>query len=33
MFDPSGKRLFLVPGFGKTCITVAVDSTFGAPMQ
>ena len=33
MFDTNGKRLFLVPGFGKTCIAVAVDSTFGAPKQ
>ena len=29
MFDPTGKRLFLLPGLGKTCIAVAVDSTFG----
>ena len=33
MFDTNGKRLFLVPGFGKTCIAVAVDSSFGAPKQ
>jgi hypothetical protein len=29
MFAPDGKRLFLLPGVGKTCIAVAVDSTFG----
>jgi hypothetical protein len=33
MFDTNGKRLFLVPGFGKTCIAVAVDSIFGALKQ
>ena len=31
MFDRAGKRLFLLPGFAKTCIAVAVDSTFGEP--
>ena len=31
LFDRQGRRLFLVPGFGKTCIAVAVDSAFGTP--
>ena len=29
MTDRSGKRLFLLPGAGKTCVAVAIDSTFG----
>jgi len=29
MFALDGKRLFLLPGAGKTCVAVAVDSTFG----
>jgi hypothetical protein len=29
MTDRNGKRLFLLPGAGKTCVAVAVDSTFG----
>ena len=33
MFDTNGKRLFLVPDFGKTCIALAVDSTFGESKQ
>ncbi|MDQ0395839.1 hypothetical protein [Labrys monachus] len=31
LFDRNGRRLFLVPGFAKTCIAIAVDSTFGVP--
>lgn len=31
MLDAAGKRLFLLPGFNKTCIAIAVDSSFGVP--
>jgi hypothetical protein len=29
IFDRQGKRIFLLPGFARTCIAIAIDSTFG----